>query len=63
MQETIHSLRGKATVVIIAHRLSPLSVCDRMMVLVDGQIRDFAPPEFLSADSNYYREVSSVVRA
>jgi ATP-binding cassette, subfamily B, bacterial len=57
IQETLTKLRGRTTVVIIAHRLSTLSVCDRIMVLVDGRIREFAQPDVLLNESKYYNRV------
>lgn len=38
IQETLEGLRGRALVVIIAHRLSTLSICDRIVVLDGGRL-------------------------
>lgn len=36
LQETIRDLRGRITIVIVAHRLSTLDVCDRLLHIRDG---------------------------
>ena len=39
IRTAIGELRGRVTVVIIAHRLSTLDICDRIMVVQDGHLR------------------------
>ena len=43
VQETIRSLRGELTIVIIAHRLSTLDVCDRIVRLEAGRLVEIGP--------------------
>ena len=38
IQETIQSLRGDLTILIVAHRLTTLDVCDRVLTVADGGI-------------------------
>ena len=38
LQETIRELHGRVTLVIVAHRLSTLTVCDRVMAMADGRV-------------------------
>lgn len=38
LQETITSLHGRVTLVIVAHRLSTLSVCDRVVAVADNRV-------------------------
>jgi ABC-type multidrug transport system fused ATPase/permease subunit len=56
IRETIGNLRGRVTVVVIAHRLSTLDVCDRLMVIEGGRLMAFDAPDRLRANSEFYRE-------
>lgn len=56
VQESLGELKGRLTMVVVAHRLSTLEVCDRVMVLRDGRIEDFAPAEELARTNRFYRE-------
>jgi ATP-binding cassette subfamily B protein len=56
IRDTISSLNGYVTVVVIAHRLSTLDVCDRMMVIQDGQLKAFATSIELAADNEFYKD-------
>ena len=44
------------TVILIAHRLSTLTICDRIMVIRDGELKDFDTPVALEQSSDFYRE-------
>lgn len=39
IQETIHSVFGSCTTLIIAHRLNTVMSCNRIMVMEHGQVR------------------------
>lgn len=56
IRDTIASLRGKVTVVIIAHRMSTLDMCDRLMVIEGGRLMAFDTPEQLRHNSEFYRQ-------
>ena len=56
MRETMAELRTRATVFVIAHRMSTLTICDRIMVIFDGQIQGFDTPATLEQGSAFYRE-------
>jgi len=56
VRDTIGRMRGRATVIVIAHRLSTLDACDRVAVLDDGRLAAFGPPGELAAAGGYYRE-------
>jgi ABC-type multidrug transport system fused ATPase/permease subunit len=56
IRETMHDLAERTTVVVIAHRLSTLDVCDRIMVIADGMLQGFDAPAQLEATNPFYRE-------
>jgi ATP-binding cassette, subfamily B, bacterial len=53
---TLDQLRERMTVIIIAHRLSTLDICDRLMVIQGGELKAFDTPENLEKDNEFYRE-------
>ena len=56
IRDTIASLNGRVTVVVIAHRLSTLDVCNRLMVIQEGQLKAFAASAELAKDNDFYKE-------
>jgi ABC-type multidrug transport system fused ATPase/permease subunit len=60
VQETLTALQGHVTLFIVAHRLTTLSFCDRIMVLVDGRIDGFDAPGGLLVDNEFYRDVTAI---
>uniref|UniRef100_A0A3P9JD61 ATP-binding cassette sub-family C member 5 n=1 Tax=Oryzias latipes TaxID=8090 RepID=A0A3P9JD61_ORYLA len=50
IQDTVSSALGSCTTLIIAHRLSTVMSCSRIMVLDNGQILEFDAPAALLAD-------------
>lgn len=61
VRQTLAELGTRMTVVIIAHRMSTLDVCDRLMVVQDGRVVAFDTPERLRADSEFYRQVTGTL--
>jgi len=55
IQATLESLRGHALVLIIAHRLSTLSICDRIVVLRDGRIESMGSLSDVAEESEFFR--------
>lgn len=56
IRETMRALAADATVFVIAHRLSTLNICDRIMVLLGGRIEGFDAPEILEDTNPFYQE-------
>jgi ABC-type multidrug transport system fused ATPase/permease subunit len=56
VRQTLGELAAHMTIVIIAHRLSTLAICDRVMVIQDGVITAFDTPEVLERESSFYRD-------
>jgi ABC-type multidrug transport system fused ATPase/permease subunit len=54
VQDTMESLRHRMLVVIVAHRLSTLSICDQLVVLRDGVVEAFGPPSEVMASSPFF---------
>jgi ATP-binding cassette, subfamily B, bacterial len=60
LQESLKSLAGEVTLFIVAHRLSTLDMCDRVMVVNNGEIEDFDTAENLRLQNEYYRKAAGV---
>jgi ABC-type multidrug transport system fused ATPase/permease subunit len=55
IQESLQALKQGLTLIIVAHRMSTLSICDRIMVLLDGRLDAFDTLESLRRSNQYYR--------
>jgi ATP-binding cassette, subfamily B, bacterial len=58
IQESLTALKHELTLFIVAHRMSTLDVCDRVMVIVDGRLVGFDTRETLESENAYYRSAS-----
>ena len=56
IRDTLLALKERMTVIVIAHRLSTLTICDRIMVIKDGELKAFDTPAALEQSSDFYRE-------
>ncbi|MEI6401513.1 MAG: ABC transporter ATP-binding protein [Actinomycetota bacterium] len=56
VRDTIDALRSEMSVIVIAHRLSTLDHCDRIMIIQHGSIVGFDSPANLRRSSNFYTE-------
>jgi ATP-binding cassette subfamily B protein len=60
ISQSLHALRADLTLFIVAHRMSTLEMCDRVLVLVDGKLVGFDTRERLQRDNPYYRRASEL---
>jgi ABC-type multidrug transport system fused ATPase/permease subunit len=60
VQETLAELNDRLTLFIIAHRFSTLRHCDRTIVLKDGRLEAFGPPDELIQSNDFYRKALSL---
>jgi ABC-type multidrug transport system fused ATPase/permease subunit len=60
IRKSLADLRGRITVVIIAHRMSTVDMCDRIMVIEHGQITAFDRPAVLFSENEFYRRVLAI---
>jgi ABC-type multidrug transport system fused ATPase/permease subunit len=60
IQQSLLDLQHKLTLFVVAHRMSTLDVCERVMVVVDGKLEGFDRASALRNDSAYYRSATAV---
>lgn len=60
IRDTLAGLRGDVTTVIIAHRMSTLDICDRIMVVEGGRVTAFDTPEALQRNSAFYQNALAI---
>lgn len=60
IQESLTALRSNLTMFIIAHRMSTLDICDRVMVIQDGRLAAFDSRLLLQQENQYYRSASRI---
>jgi ABC-type multidrug transport system fused ATPase/permease subunit len=62
VQQTLEKLKGEVILFLVAHRLSTLAICDRVMVIVGGRLEAMDDPAQLMTTNDFYREVSEITR-
>ena len=60
IQESLEELHDELTLFIIAHRMSTLSICNRVMVVIDGALDAFDTLPALIEHNEYYRFASGL---
>ena len=55
IQESLTALKSELTLFTIAHRMSTLDMCDRVMVILDGHLAAFDTKAVLREENPYYR--------
>ena len=56
IQRTLQNLTGRVTMLIVAHRMSTLTICDRLVLLSGGTVLDAGTADELRESSEYYRD-------
>jgi ABC-type multidrug transport system fused ATPase/permease subunit len=60
IQESLEGLKSELTLFVIAHRMSTLDMCDRVMVILDGRLVAFDTKALLQEHNSYYRSASTI---
>jgi ATP-binding cassette subfamily B protein len=55
IQESLTALRGTLTIIVVAHRVTTLDLCDRVMVVRAGRLEAFEPAASLYASNEFFR--------
>lgn len=62
VQQSIAEIKADMILFLVAHRLSTLAICNRVMVVLDGRIQAFDTHERLLETDEFYRSVSDITR-
>jgi ATP-binding cassette subfamily B protein len=62
IRQTLERLKGRMTIVIVAHRMSTLRICDRVMVVGDGRLEASGERRALEQTNEYYAEALRLAR-
>jgi ABC-type multidrug transport system fused ATPase/permease subunit len=60
VQESLAEIKEDLLLFLVAHRLSTLSICDRVMVIVDGRLQAIDKPVALLERNEFFREVTDI---
>lgn len=63
VQESLSALHGEVTIFVIAHRMSTLSACNRIMVIGNGKLEAFSSAEELLESNEFYRRSIQIARS
>jgi ABC-type multidrug transport system fused ATPase/permease subunit len=62
LRTSLEELRGSVTMLVIAHRVSTLNVCDRIMVLSAGRLEAVGAASDLAEHNAFYRDAVTLSR-
>lgn len=62
VQRSLEEIKAETITILVAHRLSTLAVCDRVVVMVDGRVSALGPQSELARESEFFREVHEITR-
>lgn len=60
VQESLRALADDTILFLVAHRLSTLAICDRVMVVNNGSIEAFETTERLVKTNQFFRDVTAI---
>jgi ABC-type multidrug transport system fused ATPase/permease subunit len=60
LQQSLLSLKGSVTLFVVAHRMSTLEICERVMVIDGGRLAAFDTASELKRSSGYYRRAAAL---
>ncbi len=60
IQDSLTALKNELTLFTIAHRMSTLDMCDRVMVILDGRLTAFDTRTALQEHNDYYRKAALI---
>lgn len=62
VQTSLHEIKQDTIIVLVAHRLSTLAVCDSIVVMVDGRVSAIGTQADLLEESDFFRTVHTITQ-
>ncbi|WEV76947.1 ABC transporter ATP-binding protein [Janibacter cremeus] len=62
VQQSLREIKRDTITILVAHRLSTLTVCDRIVVMVDGRVSALGTQADLMEESAFFREVNEITQ-
>ena len=59
IRDTLSNVRGSVTTIVVAHRMTTLESCDRVIIMRDGGIEAIGSPNELVRNNEYFRAALS----
>lgn len=63
VQTSLEELRHDRIVILVAHRISTLAICDKVLVMVDGRVDALGSQAEVEVASEFFRRISAISRA
>ena len=60
IQQSLATLKGRMTLVVVAHRLTTLGICDCIIVMGDGEVEAVGPAKELASIDGFFRTVTAL---